>query len=199
MPTDPGIPCSTGGIRRSGYGRKQLFRYQGCHTRIYCSRNFPGDAYRAQLQQLYQFIIKPVTILAPVVVDFVYDHTCVNGSANFGPDAAVMNVADIAGWTWDFGDGVTNFIPYTNHVYAAPGSYRVTLTVTDISGCTASKTRTVVVNPQPVAMFNTTQIPCTDVPADFDDVSAVYAGFITKWASGVRRWKFADDTIPCFR
>ena len=132
-------------------------------------------------------IVKPVTILLPVAVDFVYDHTCVNGTANFGPDTSVMNVSQIVSWTWEFGDGVTNNLPYTNHVYAAPGSYQVTLKVVDSAGCQASKTRTVVVNPQPVAMFNVSAIPCENAPVLFDDVSNVYAGFITKW-----NWDFGD-------
>jgi PKD repeat protein len=98
-----------------------------------------------------------------------------------------MNVADIISWAWDFGDGITSIQQNTVHVYAAPGDYKVTLTVTDISGCIASKTRAVTVNPLPVAMFNISQIPCASEPVHFDDVSAAYAGFISEW-----NWDFGD-------
>lgn len=134
-------------------------------------------------------IVKPVVILTPVPVDFVHDHTCVDGKANFGPDTTVMNVTNISSWKWDFGDGVTNDQQVTTHIYAGPGNYQVTLTVIDISGCTASKTRTVTVNPLPVAMFNTTQLPCVYEPVHFDDISNTYEGFITKW-----NWDFGDGS-----
>jgi PKD repeat protein len=132
-------------------------------------------------------IVKPVIILAPVPVDFVHSFSCIDGITNFGPDTAVMNVPDITSWTWDFGDGVTNNQEYTNHVYAAAGSYEVKLTVISLSGCTASKTRTVVVNPLPVAMFDAALISCENAPVHFDDLSTTYAGFIAEW-----NWDFGD-------
>ena len=113
-----------------------LFSAPGTYQVMHVVRNFNNCT---------DTIIKPVTILAPVPVDFVYDHTCVNGSANFGPDTTVMNVADIISWAWDFGDGVTSIQQNTSTCICCPGDYKVTLTVTDISGCTASKTRTVTV------------------------------------------------------
>jgi len=135
-------------------------------------------------------IVKSVFILTPLPVDFVYGFICLDGITNFGPDTSVMNVEDITSWTWDFGDGVTNNQQYTTHVYAGPGTYDVKLTVTHVSGCVASKIHTVVVNPLPVAMFNVSQLPCTNAPVHFDDVSTTYAGFISKWI-----WDFGDGNI----
>jgi len=132
-------------------------------------------------------IVKPVVILKPLKVDFIYGHTCLDGKSNFSPDSSVMNIANITTWEWNFGDGVTNNQQSTNHAYTGTGSYQVTLTVHDISGCTASKTRTVVVNPLPVAMFNTTQLNCANTPVHFGNASNTYAGFITKW-----NWDFGD-------
>ncbi|MDO9257465.1 MAG: PKD domain-containing protein [Bacteroidales bacterium] len=132
-------------------------------------------------------IVKPVIIQTPVPVDFVHSFTCIDGKANFGPDTSAMNVADITSWTWNFGDGVTNNQEYTNHVYAAAGSYEVKLTVISLSGCTASKTRTVVVNPLPVAMFDAALISCENASVHFDDLSTTYAGFISEW-----NWDFGD-------
>lgn len=44
-----------------------------------------------------------------------------------------------ARYDWDFGDGTTlaNGGPAPTHVYANPGNYKVTLTVTDASGCSS--------------------------------------------------------------
>jgi len=132
-------------------------------------------------------ITKTVTILTPASVDFIYGYTCVNGISEFAPDTSVVNVSDITGWEWNFGDGITDFQPYSTHVYLQPGTYQVTLTVTDSAGCKASKTRPVVVNPLPVAMFNVSQLPCEDATVTFDDVSMTYAGFITQV-----EWNFGD-------
>jgi len=101
-----------------------------------------------------------------------------------------MNVTEIVSWMWNFGDGITDFQQNTQHIYAAPGNYQVSLTVTDIRGCTASKTRTVVVNPLPVAMYEAPQIPCAEAPVHFNDVSNTYAGFISSWT-----WDFGDGVI----
>jgi chitodextrinase len=49
----------------------------------------------------------------------------------------------IAAWHWDFGDGTASADPNPVHAYAAPGTYQVTLTVTDDSGQAASATQTV--------------------------------------------------------
>ena len=53
----------------------------------------------------------------------------------------------MAEWIWDFGDGTTLCCddPSPEHEYAAPGTYLVTLTVTDAEGVTATYEDTVVV------------------------------------------------------
>ena len=62
----------------------------------------------------------------------------------------------IVGWLWDFGDGTTSTQSGTiQHIYANPGTYTVTLTVTDQGGCmssTGSVVGQVTVN-GPKAMF----------------------------------------------
>jgi len=132
-------------------------------------------------------IIKPVVILTPVPIDFVYDYICVKGITQFRPDTSLMNIANVTSWQWNFGDGVTNYTQNTDHTYSEPGTYQVTLTINDISGCTATKIHTVVVNQAPVALFNIKQLPCANVPVHFDDASKTYVGFITKW-----NWDFGD-------
>ncbi len=52
---------------------------------------------------------------------------------------------DVAEYAWDFGDGKTSSQSRLTHAYAEPGSYQVSLTVTDDDGETNTRTKTVVV------------------------------------------------------
>lgn len=57
-----------------------------------------------------------------------------DGGASADPDG------NIASWAWNFGDGTTGTGQQATHTYAAPGTYTVTLTVTDDEGATAQDT-----------------------------------------------------------
>jgi PKD repeat protein len=59
---------------------------------------------------------------------------CSFGSSSSDPDGSVVRYA------WDFGDGTTSTAASPAHTYAAPGNYRVRLTVTDNQGATSVQT-----------------------------------------------------------
>ncbi|MEL6674397.1 MAG: PKD domain-containing protein [Bacteroidota bacterium] len=46
--------------------------------------------------------------------------------------------AEPVGWYWDFGDGQVSSEQNPDHTYQAPGSYQVSLTVTDVNGCVST-------------------------------------------------------------
>ncbi|TJY65521.1 PKD domain-containing protein [Sphingobacterium alkalisoli] len=45
-------------------------------------------------------------------------------------------------WVWDFGDGTTSTLQNPTHEYASVGTYTVTLTVSDLDGCSRTLTKT---------------------------------------------------------
>ncbi|MHB1836250.1 MAG: PKD domain-containing protein, partial [Solirubrobacteraceae bacterium] len=62
-----------------------------------------------------------------------------DASASLDPDGTV------ASYRWDFGDGSTGDGVTAGHTYSEPGTYTITLTVTDDGGATATTSRQVIV------------------------------------------------------
>jgi dipeptidyl aminopeptidase/acylaminoacyl peptidase len=83
-----------------------------------------------------------VDLNQPPIVSFkttCSDLTCTfDASASFDPDGTIEHV------TWSFGDGTYGFGSLvTSHTYAAPGSYRITVTATDRGSETGSSSETI--------------------------------------------------------
>jgi gliding motility-associated-like protein len=89
---------------------------------------------------------------------------------------------------WDFGDGSATGCGSVPHCYNKPGTYTVSLTVTDANGCigSISKPNLILVNPLPVAAFSTSPYPVTLANANvsFTDLSS---GAVS-WS-----WQFGDS------
>jgi PKD repeat protein len=64
-----------------------------------------------------------------------------DGTGSSDPDGT------IASWAWTFGDGTTTTGSWPSKKFTAPGTYNVSLTVTDDSGATATSTRAVTAAP----------------------------------------------------
>jgi hypothetical protein len=85
----------------------------------------------------------------PPTPDFTSAIDPVTQTASFIDTSASPTGATIASWAWDFGDpasgaGNTSTLPRPSHRYGVPGTYTVTLTVTDSNGLTAIVTHQIV-------------------------------------------------------
>jgi len=89
----------------------------------------------------------------------------------------------IGSYYWDFGDGNNSFQQNPNYIYQNPGTYTITLVVTNTSGCDSTITGTVTVGAPPVAAF-TYDTVCVGSPTTFTDIST---GFPSTWF-----WDFGD-------
>lgn len=94
---------------------------------------------------------------------------------------------------WDFGDGSAGNGEKPVYIYKNPGTYLVTLTVTDDSGTSSAKdsaTMTVVVNEKPIADAGMNQVAMPGESVEFDGSGSFDPdGEIKKYS-----WNFGDQT-----
>lgn len=129
-------------------------------------------------------VAKTVTILPlppdPPVASFTVQ------SANV-PANAVVNFTDTSTndpteWLWNFGDGRRSRAQSPPHAFKEPGTYEVTLTVSNAGGSDSTRQTIVVSNP-PVASFD---VSAEELRVNFTDTSS---NAPTEW-----RWNFGDGT-----
>ena len=103
------------------------------------------------------------------------------------PGAGNTNV----NWLWDFGDGGTSTLQNPVYAYITPGTYSVSLTVTNNKGCLKVKTRTnlVTVAPGVDAQFTNTSPTVCHAPA-----SITFTNNSTGPGTLAYSWDFGDAT-----
>lgn len=114
------------------------------------------------------FVFTPTTGNSPVQVSFTDNST--------GPD--------VREWSWDFGDGTTSREKDPVHLYTQPGTFTVTLTISDSSSSWSRAIGFVRVK-EPLAASFTTVVVRTGTVA-FTDMSR---GDPVRW-----QWDFGDGT-----
>ncbi|MCP4350278.1 MAG: PKD domain-containing protein, partial [Desulfobacterales bacterium] len=110
------------------------------------------DQYRASASQFFQIMVAPRPNDDPLAVPggpysgVTEQEITFDGSASSDPDSDA-----ITDYHWNFGDGNTAHGAAVSHTYTAPGTFTVTLFVTDERGATGSATATCSVTRPPVA------------------------------------------------
>ena len=109
----------------------------------------------------------------PIVANFNFGKACVGSPVEFEDLSGFLPEESISSWFWDFGNpalGASNNSTdqHPTHTYNAPGSYEVTLTSTHSSGCIATKTKTVVINPLPILSFDDPTLTCEGTALQFE-------------------------------
>lgn len=104
-------------------------------------------------------------------------------------DQSEAGSTNITEWQWDFGDGATSLLRNPSHIYTAPGSYTVSLTVTTSVGTHTALRRDY------IRVIEKTKVDFTGTPLSggapltvaFTDTSEPGSEPITSWA-----WNFGD-------
>lgn len=155
-----------------------------CHTYTQSSCGLPGNSFTFSIKAINlcdssEATISPIRVYIPPTPGFdpSPNSSCVGSSVN-------MNHSTVAGYnsscsqstlvTWDFGDGntLTQFsVDPTTHVYAAPGTYDVTLSAGNNCG-TKDSVRTVCIEAPPIPQFTITpDTACAPFVASITDLS----------------------------
>lgn len=108
---------------------------------------------------------------------------CAGASLSF-TDQSVGNPVQ---WNWSFGNGYTSSLkdPYYN--YPNPGTFQVTLIVTNSLGCQDTNQLSMTINPNPIPNFSVQNIVEAGNPTCFTDLSTISSGSIASWS-----WNFGD-------
>ena len=97
----------------------------------------------------------------------------------------------ITGWSWDFGDGITSNSQNPSHFYSKPGTYTISLVITNNEGCSSLPTRKrLVVYGSPRARFTMPKKVCQTDTIRFTNNTVLGHGTST-FAS---EWNFGDGS-----
>ncbi|HPE99787.1 MAG TPA: PKD domain-containing protein [Bacteroidales bacterium] len=136
-------------------------------------------------------VVHPVLVNPLPVVSFSANAACTGSNTVFSENS-FSNGGALTSWVWDFGDGVgASALQNPSYLYSTvlvPTNYNVNLEVTDINGCIYDTTMSVLVNPLPIASFNSISA-CSGFPSQFTDGSTSTGGNITDWD-----WDFGDGS-----
>ena len=132
---------------------------------------------RLLAQVTANFTALPVTGCAPIVVQFTSTST---GSP--------------VSWLWDLGNGTTSTLQNPSKTYTTPGTYSVTLTVTDAAGTTNTKTVSnyITIVPKPVVAFTASDTLITCAPKTVTFTPQIIAGTP---GTVTYNWDFGDGIL----
>jgi gliding motility-associated-like protein len=135
--------------------------------------------------------IVTVNVFPGPQIAFTAPPACLNTNTSF-TDLTTVGAGTITSWSWNFGDGSTTAdtsnIQNPTYMYPTSGTFNVILTCSSSNGCTWTDTLPVVVNPLPVANFNST-VACQGAITSLNDLSIANGGVITNWV-----WDFGDGS-----
>src|SRR5262245_57583448 len=94
-----------------------------------------------------------------------------------------VSTGTVTNWSWDFGNGNTSTLQNPSAVFSTPGTYDVTLTVSN-GGAPSTRTRAayIVVHDLPAVDFSfDTNSGCAPLSVKFKDQTSTASGQIASW------------------
>lgn len=150
-----------------------------------------ADANNEGLESIYLILLDTVCAIPvqdtallyisdPPVANFTFADGCEGNPVTF-TDKSVFPAGNLNDFQWSFSDGGSASGASVQHTFAAPGSYTITLTVSNPQGCTDQITQSISIFPSPTADFSFSGI-CESLPTQFTDLSTPDpGGTISQW------------------
>lgn len=138
--------------------------------------------------------IAQVIVYPHPVSAFGFSNNCTNSTMQFTDMSTPSGF--IQSWLWDFGDGGTSTLQNPTHIYATAGTFIVSLSVTDNSGCTNVSSSPVVLNAQPVGAFRYISKFCPAGEVSFIDSSYAINASLTSWYWQFEPGAFSTNPNP---
>lgn len=136
---DFGDQSSSDGKKFSGALTEHTFERPGNYNITLRVRTTAGNVYTDQ---------KTLVVRAPLV-DACFLSSRSSGKAPLGVSFdPSCSTGDVSSWLWNFGDGSESDLKNPSHVFSAPGTYTVTLTMTTTDGLKSTKRTTITVTDQ---------------------------------------------------
>lgn len=102
-------------------------------------------------------------------------------------DDSYSALGAVTNWDWDFGNGTTSTDETPGAItFPDPGTFNVVQTIVDAAGCDAADSLEILVNPNPEADFDVSEV-CEGDETVFTDQSNILSGSIATWD-----WDFGD-------
>lgn len=137
--------------------------------------------------------IKPFIIAPQATAHFNLISPACAGLNTVFKDSSIISTGSIVKWFWTFGDGdslTASTNTPVNHMYAATGTYVVTLVVQNNSGCKSAPFKdTITVYAAPVVDFSVPNVCLPQGTASFTNLTTIADGTT---ASITYAWNFGD-------
>ena len=134
--------------------------------------------------------VTPISVRAPPAPVANFGIAAVKGYAPLSVRFVNTTSGKVDSWAWDFGDGTSSTEKTPTHLFAAPGTYSVKLTATNLGGSSVKIAAAPIVAsmpPLPVANFNMS--PASGYAALTVQFTNRSSGKVDSWL-----WDFGDDT-----
>lgn len=100
-------------------------------------------------------------------VEIEANTVCESDTTVFGYQS-LMPASNIVSYSWNFGDGNTDTVPFPTHIYSSGDTFAVTFEIQTQTGCVLDTNLEVVVHPNPIPEFGFDNV-CYSIPVDFAD------------------------------
>ena len=176
------------GIKGDEAKTSHAYNYSGVYTVRLTVRDNSGTSTE------YAFAEKTIVVNYPSVAHAGIDQLVTASVVYFDGSASSDKDGQIIQYSWDFGDGGSGNGVNPSHVYGNPGTYKVTLTVTDDSHTSTdnnSDEMTVIVNYVPISDAGIDQVGAPGQVLTFDGSGSTdMVGEIVSY-----HWDFGDGQL----